>query len=163
MKIHSEMLHWCWFSGRSFRKSFLKTCVYCITNFYCLCCFDGCSDWYVYSTQSRSDSCWFCSCGVTINARYYINCFTVSCTEWFGRKDYQRSSSYCMTMLVHILQIWERWYLQWTDIMNHPLYSSNLTPIEGAGQEFQIEDELKCRVLNWVCSRAKTLLCCWHE
>jgi hypothetical protein len=53
------------------------------------------------------------------------------------------------------------------EIINQPLYSTDLTPsdfhlfglvkLHLGGQKFQTDDELKCSVLNWLCSQDKTL------
>jgi hypothetical protein len=52
--------------------------------------------------------------GVTVNGQYYNNLLTMLCGKWFWRKDLRncQRSSYCLTILVHIWQIWQRWHWQ---------------------------------------------------
>jgi hypothetical protein len=54
-----------------------------------------------------SDSCWFFVWQWMHSI--IVTCFTMMCTKQFGRKDLGNCRrSYCMMVLVHVRQIWQR-------------------------------------------------------
>jgi hypothetical protein len=123
----------------------------------------------------KSDSCWFSSHGVTINAQYYNNLFHSNVHQVIWKKRLMKLSK--MIILLHenarrhtenltevILTTMDRNHEPSTlQFSLSPHWFSFVWPREGAWQNFKTDNELNCRVLDWVCSQDKNVLCCWHQ